>query len=57
MLLYHLNTQLLDCLRKYRCLVILDDVQTINSSGQLAGNYQLYRIHHKLIGKVYYTFN
>ena len=31
---------LLDYLQKYRCLLILDDVQTINSSGQLAGNYQ-----------------
>ena len=31
---------LLDYLRKYRCLLILDDVQTINTSGQLAGNYQ-----------------
>lgn len=31
---------LLDYLRKYRCLLILDDVQTLNSSGQLAGNYQ-----------------
>jgi len=27
-------------LQKYRCLLILDDVQNINSSGQLAGNYQ-----------------
>jgi len=32
---------LLDYLQKYRCLLILDDVQMINSSGQLAGNYQL----------------
>ncbi|MDF0552063.1 NB-ARC domain-containing protein [Kamptonema sp. UHCC 0994] len=31
---------LLDYLRKYRCLLILDDVQTLNSSGQLAGNYK-----------------
>lgn len=31
---------LLNYLQKYRCLLILDDVQNINSSGQLAGNYQ-----------------
>ncbi len=31
---------LLEYLRSYRCLLILDDVQTIFSSGQLAGNYQ-----------------
>ncbi|MEG4323445.1 MULTISPECIES: NB-ARC domain-containing protein [unclassified Microcoleus] len=31
---------LLDYLQKYRCLLILDDVQNINSSGELAGNYQ-----------------
>ena len=32
---------LLDYLKKYRCLLILNDVQMVNSSGQLAGNYQL----------------
>ena len=31
---------LLEYLRSHRCLIILDDVQTIFSSGQLAGNYQ-----------------
>jgi NB-ARC domain len=31
---------LLEYLQKYRCLLILDDVQMVNSSGQLAGNYQ-----------------
>ncbi|MEG3926861.1 NB-ARC domain-containing protein [Microcoleus sp. T3_D1] len=31
---------LLNYLQKYRCLLILDDVQIVNSSGQLAGNYQ-----------------
>ncbi|MEK0183865.1 ATPase [Microcoleus anatoxicus] len=31
---------LLECLRSHRCLIILDDIQTIFSSGQLAGNYQ-----------------
>ncbi|MEG3939744.1 NB-ARC domain-containing protein [Microcoleus sp. S36b_A3] len=31
---------LMEYLRKNRCLIILDDVQTILSSGQLAGNYR-----------------
>ncbi len=31
---------LLNYLQKYRCLLILDDVQMINSSGQLAGDYK-----------------
>jgi hypothetical protein len=31
---------LLEYLQKYRCLLILDDVQMINSSGQLAGDYK-----------------
>jgi hypothetical protein len=31
---------LLYYLQKYRCLLILDDVQMVNSGGQLAGNYQ-----------------
>ncbi len=31
---------LLYYLQKYRCLLILDDVQMVNSSAQLAGNYQ-----------------
>ncbi|MBE9183493.1 ATPase [Microcoleus sp. LEGE 07076] len=31
---------LIDYLRSHRCLIILDDIQTIFSSGQLAGNYQ-----------------
>jgi hypothetical protein len=30
----------MEYLRKNRCLIILDDVQTILSSGQLAGNYR-----------------
>ncbi|MGE5659655.1 MAG: NB-ARC domain-containing protein [Actinomycetota bacterium] len=30
---------LIDYLRSHRCLIILDDVQTILSSGQIAGNY------------------
>lgn len=33
-------SQILDYLRKYRCLIILDDVQTLFSSGQLAGQYK-----------------
>lgn len=36
----HGGLPLLEYLQKYRCLLILDDVQNINSSGQLAGNYQ-----------------
>ena len=31
---------LINHFRSHRCLIILDDVQTIFSSGQLAGNYQ-----------------
>ncbi|MEG4203047.1 NB-ARC domain-containing protein [Microcoleus sp. Pol7_A1] len=31
---------LINYLRSYRCLIVLDDVQTIFSSQQLAGNYQ-----------------
>ncbi|PSB26241.1 ATPase, partial [filamentous cyanobacterium Phorm 46] len=31
---------LINYLRSHRCLIVLDDVQTIFSSGQLAGNYQ-----------------
>ncbi|MBG0746020.1 MAG: ATP-binding protein [Planktothrix agardhii KL2] len=33
-------SQILDYLRKYRCLIILDDVQALFSSGQLAGQYK-----------------
>ena len=33
-------SQLLDYLRKYRCLIVLDDVQMLFSSGQLAGQYK-----------------
>jgi len=32
--------QMLDYLRKYRCLIILDDVQALFSSHQLAGQYK-----------------
>jgi len=31
---------LIELLRKYRCLIILDDVQCILNSGQIAGNYK-----------------
>lgn len=34
-------SELFEYLRKYRCLVVLDDVHTVFSSGQLAGNYKL----------------
>ena len=33
-------SQILDYLRKYRCLIILDDVQALFSSNQLAGQYK-----------------
>ena len=33
------NSHLLENLRKYRCLIILDDIQTIFSSGKLASYY------------------
>ncbi|MGE5659173.1 MAG: AAA family ATPase [Actinomycetota bacterium] len=49
-------SQLLDYLRKYRCLIILDDVQMLFSSGQLAGQYKTgyedYQLFFKLIAKV-----
>ncbi|WP_445248699.1 AAA family ATPase [Microcoleus sp. OTE_8_concoct_300] len=48
--------QLLDNLRKYRCLIILDDVQMLFSSGQLAGQYKTgyedYQLFFKLIAEV-----
>jgi hypothetical protein len=34
------RSRLINYLRKYRCLIILDDVQMIFSSGYLAGHYQ-----------------
>ncbi|MFB2974598.1 NB-ARC domain-containing protein [Aerosakkonema sp. BLCC-F183] len=34
------RSHLIDYLRNHRCLIIFDDVQTILSSGQLAGNYR-----------------
>jgi ABC-type dipeptide/oligopeptide/nickel transport system ATPase subunit len=49
-------SQLLDNLRKYRCLIILDDVQMLFSSGQLAGQYKTgyedYQQFFKLIAEV-----
>ena len=33
-------SQLIDYLRKYRCLIVLDDVQMLFSEGQLAGQYK-----------------
>jgi hypothetical protein len=49
-------SQLLDYLRKYRCLIILDDVQMLFSSGQLAGQYKTayedYQLFFKLIAEV-----
>ncbi len=49
-------SQLLDYLRKHRCLLILDDVQMLFSSGQLAGQYKTgyedYQQFFKLIAEV-----
>ena len=49
-------SQILDHLRKYRCLIVLDDVQMLFSSGQLAGNYKSecedYQLFFKLIAEV-----
>ncbi|MCC3470018.1 MAG: ATP-binding protein [Microcoleus sp. PH2017_06_SFM_O_A] len=49
-------SQLLDYLRKYRCLIVLDDVQMLFSSGQLAGQYKTgyedYQLFFKLIAEV-----
>ncbi|MGB7709380.1 MAG: AAA family ATPase [Microcoleus sp.] len=49
-------SQLLDYLRKYRCLIVLDDVQMLFSSGQLAGQYKSecedYQLFFKLIAEV-----
>ena len=49
-------SQTLDYLRKHRCLIILDDLQALFSSGQLAGEYKLgyedYPLFFKLIAQV-----
>ncbi|MEG3937614.1 NB-ARC domain-containing protein [Microcoleus sp. S36b_A3] len=49
-------SQILDYLRKYRCLIVLDDVQMLLGSGQLAGQYKTgyedYQLLFKLIGEV-----
>jgi len=49
-------SQILDYLRKYRCLIVLDDVQMLFSSGQLAGQYKTgyedYQLFFKLIAEV-----
>ncbi|MEG4627321.1 ATP-binding protein [Microcoleus sp. w1-18aA5] len=48
--------QILDYLRKYRCLIVLDDVQMLLGSGQLAGQYKTgyedYQLFFKLIAEV-----
>ncbi|MEG4504043.1 ATP-binding protein [Microcoleus sp. F6_B4] len=55
----HIETkisQILDYLRKYRCLIVLDDVQMLLGSGQLAGQYKTgyedYQLFFKLIAEV-----
>ena len=49
-------SQILDYLRKYRCLIVLDDVQMLFSSRQLAGQYKTgyedYQLFFKLIAEV-----
>ncbi|TAF41641.1 MAG: ATP-binding protein [Oscillatoriales cyanobacterium] len=49
-------SQILDYLRKYRCLIILDDVQMLFTSRQLAGQYKTgyedYQLFFKLIADV-----
>ncbi len=49
-------SQLINYLRQYRCLIILDDVQMLFSSGQLAGQYRSgyedYPLFFKLIAEV-----
>ena len=49
-------SQILDCLRKYRCLIVLDDVQMLFNSRQLAGQYKTgyedYQLFFKLIAEV-----
>ena len=49
-------SQILDYLRKYRCLIVLDDVQMLLGSGQLAGQYKTgyedYQLFFKLIAQV-----
>ena len=49
-------SQLLNYLREYRCLIILDDVQMLFESGQLAGQYKTgyedYQLFFKMIAEV-----
>ena len=49
-------SQLLNYLRQYRCLIILDDVEMLFESGQLAGQYKTgyedYQLFFKLIAEV-----
>ncbi|WP_377473253.1 MAG: AAA family ATPase [Microcoleus anatoxicus] len=49
-------SQILDYLRKYRCLIVLDDVQMLFTSRQLAGQYKTgyedYQLFFKLIADV-----
>jgi len=49
-------SQVMEYLRSYRCLLVVDDVQTIFSSGQLAGHYkdgyEDYRILWKQVGEL-----
>jgi len=52
-------SQLIEYLRKHRCLVILDDVHSVFSNGQLAGcyepGYQDYGLFFRRIGELYHN--
>lgn len=52
-------SQLIEYLRKHRCLVILDDVHSVFSNGQLAGcyepGYQDYGLLFRRIGELYHN--
>ncbi|MBD3558823.1 AAA family ATPase, partial [Planktothrix sp. FACHB-1355] len=46
-------SQLINYLRKYRCLIVLDDLQMLFSSGQLAGQYKSgYEDYHLLFKQI-----
>ena len=49
-------SQLLNCLRQYRCLIIFDDLQILFCSGKIAGQYQTeyenYQIFFQLIAEI-----
>ncbi|MEK0191116.1 MAG: ATPase [Oscillatoriales cyanobacterium] len=54
-----LLSQSMEYLQKYRCLIVLDDVQMIFSSGKLAGHYQTgyedYGLLFRRVGELYHN--